>query len=380
MRQLFLGKGAGEEVHKGMTGNTMLIAQPSPSYEQVLPNMSAVSEGLVVLFCKSVDDVSKAQMLVVNREEYREMVLYRRQVCPTFAHTTIDEAAIDKLPDAAVPDHIKESAQAMPEAADVRTVLQGPSNRIPMCSRQDAEEDQDSAGDISSGDQAEAADLHRAAGGEQQQGGASSKEEHDLQDPGQRAQHTEGHDKVAHDIVRVVVKSQVGLIKRETERDPIQEPLSELDEEQALCPFCGNLTVESPAAKQARHDDANCSDGGKRDADARSGRHGQVLGQAHVAGQPGEQPRALADALGLLGAVVHGHKEAARGAEAGATAGVLRAAVRAVRGAADAPDVHELGAEARVRAVHEGRRGHAALVGAARALDAARRGRQSRRQ
>ena len=150
MRQLFLGKGAGEEVHKGMTGNTMLIAQPSPSYEQVLPNMSAVSEGLVVLFCKSVDDVSKAQMLVVNREEYREMVLYRRQVRPTFAHTTIDEAAIDKLPDAAVPDHIKESAQAMPEAADVRTVLQGPSNRIPMCSRQDAEEDQDSAGDISS--------------------------------------------------------------------------------------------------------------------------------------------------------------------------------------------------------------------------------------
>ena len=50
MRQLVLGKGAGDEVHKGMTGNTMLIAQPSPSYEQVLPNMWAVSEGLVVLF------------------------------------------------------------------------------------------------------------------------------------------------------------------------------------------------------------------------------------------------------------------------------------------------------------------------------------------
>ena len=96
-----------------MTGNTMLIAQPSPTYEQVLPNMSAVSEGLVVLFCKSVDDVSKAQMLVVNREEYREMVRYRKQVCPTFADIEIDEAAIDKLPDGAVPRHIQESAQGI---------------------------------------------------------------------------------------------------------------------------------------------------------------------------------------------------------------------------------------------------------------------------
>ena len=35
MRQLFLGRGAQEELHKGMTGNTMLISQPSPGYQQV---------------------------------------------------------------------------------------------------------------------------------------------------------------------------------------------------------------------------------------------------------------------------------------------------------------------------------------------------------
>lgn len=177
-RQLFLGKGAGDEVHKGATGNAMLIAQPSPSYEQVLPNLSAVSEGLVVLFCKSVDDVAKAQMLVVNREEYREMVRYRRKVCPTFAHTEIDEAAIDKLPHAAVPDDIIESAQAMPEAANVRTVMQGPANRIPMFSREEVEEDQDSGGDTSAEEQADGADLHRAVDGGQKQGEASSLEEH----------------------------------------------------------------------------------------------------------------------------------------------------------------------------------------------------------
>ena len=57
MRQLFLGRGASDEAHKGMTGNTMLIAQPTPSYDQVLPNMNTLTDGMVVLFCKSSDDV-----------------------------------------------------------------------------------------------------------------------------------------------------------------------------------------------------------------------------------------------------------------------------------------------------------------------------------
>ncbi len=63
MRQLFLGRGAGDEVHKCMTGIALLIAQPSPTYDQVLPTMDALTEGLVVLFCKSACDVSKAQVL-----------------------------------------------------------------------------------------------------------------------------------------------------------------------------------------------------------------------------------------------------------------------------------------------------------------------------
>ena len=50
MRQLFLGRGNDDEVHKGMTGNTMLIAQPAPEYEQVLPNSEGLSQGLVTLF------------------------------------------------------------------------------------------------------------------------------------------------------------------------------------------------------------------------------------------------------------------------------------------------------------------------------------------
>ena len=144
-RQLFLGKGPADEVHKGMTGNQMIISQPSPSYDQVLPNMANVSEGLVVLFCKSVDDVSKAEMLVVNREHYREMVRHRQKVCPTFANTKIDEAAINTLPDSAVPDCVVETAQAMPEAAHVQTTMHGPANRIPMTCRQEKEDNSSDA-------------------------------------------------------------------------------------------------------------------------------------------------------------------------------------------------------------------------------------------
>ena len=66
MRQLCLGRGAQDEVQKGMTGNTMLIAQPAPSYEQVLPSTRALTEGMVVMFCKSVDDVKKRRCLWSN--------------------------------------------------------------------------------------------------------------------------------------------------------------------------------------------------------------------------------------------------------------------------------------------------------------------------
>ena len=140
MKQVFLGRGPHDECQKGMTGNTMLIAQPSPGYETVLPNPEALSEGVVVLFCKSIEDVSKAEMLVVNREQYREMVQYRRLVCPTFADVSIDAAAIDALPDEAVPAVLLQGAQAMPEAANVKTVMQGPANRIPMSCRQEDDE------------------------------------------------------------------------------------------------------------------------------------------------------------------------------------------------------------------------------------------------
>jgi len=166
MRQLFLGRGADDEVHKGMTGNTLVISQPSPSYDQVMPNFASLNDGLVVLFCKSVDDVSKAQMLFVNREQYRIMVRHRQKVCPSFAQVSVDEIAINQLPDDAVPEVLMQSAQAMPEAARIHTTMQGPANRFAMTHRQedgnDEKEKTDSDADADASEES-GDDAHHAA-------------------------------------------------------------------------------------------------------------------------------------------------------------------------------------------------------------------------
>ena len=146
MRQLFLGRGAEDEVHKGMTGNTVLIAQPAPSYEQVLPSTEALTAGMVVLFCKSPDDVSRAPMLVVDREPYRGLVAHRKRVCPVFADTAIDHDAINRLPEPGVPQELVQSAQAMAEAMFAKTTMHGPANRIPMFARQEPDSEADSSG------------------------------------------------------------------------------------------------------------------------------------------------------------------------------------------------------------------------------------------
>ena len=58
-------------------------------------------------------------------------------MCPVFAEATIDEAAIDRLPESGVPEPVLESAQHMPETSGVRTVLHGPANRSPVCSKEE---------------------------------------------------------------------------------------------------------------------------------------------------------------------------------------------------------------------------------------------------
>ena len=101
---------------------------------------------MIVLFCKSVNDVSKAQMLFANREQYRFMVRHRQKVCPSFAQVSLDETAIGLLPDEAVPEVLLQSAQATPEAANIYTTMRGPGSRFDMTHRQERWQRQGRAG------------------------------------------------------------------------------------------------------------------------------------------------------------------------------------------------------------------------------------------
>ena len=104
MRQLYLGRGPRDEVHKGLQGNTMIIAQPSAQYAQVMPSVSQCLSSLVLMFCNSVDDVSKAHTLVVERDQYAKWMQRRIEVCPTFQDVKIDLSAMrDELPEVGVP-------------------------------------------------------------------------------------------------------------------------------------------------------------------------------------------------------------------------------------------------------------------------------------
>ena len=130
MTSLFLGRGPRDEVHQGLTGNTMIVAQPSATYEQVQPNVHHTLDKLVLMFCKSVEDVSRAQVLVVERARYAECMQRRIAVCPTFANVRLDEEAMVRdLPESGVPEAFIQRATAMPEAASMRTTMDGPASR-----------------------------------------------------------------------------------------------------------------------------------------------------------------------------------------------------------------------------------------------------------
>ena len=130
MRSLYLGRGPRDEVHRGLQGNTMIVAQPSAVYTQVVPDVNHALTGLTVMFCKSVDDVSKAHVLTVQPELYVPAMRRRILVCPTFENVKLDEEAVHRdLPAEGVPAAIIEHAVAMPETATMRTTMDGPASR-----------------------------------------------------------------------------------------------------------------------------------------------------------------------------------------------------------------------------------------------------------
>ena len=162
MRSLYLGRGPRDEVHRGLQGNTMIVAQPSATYKQVVPDVNHILSGLNVIFCKTVDDVSHASILMVQPEQYAPAMRRRILVCPTFANVQLDEQVVARdLPTTGVPPAFVDHAVHLPETTTMRTTMDGPASRHSQFGPNPEEEtDEDADEDGTDNNNTNANDAH----------------------------------------------------------------------------------------------------------------------------------------------------------------------------------------------------------------------------
>ena len=136
-----------DEAHRGLQGNTMIVAQAIATYKQVVPEVNHVLSGLTVIFCNSLDDVSRARTLTVQPKQYAPAMRRRIHLCPAFQDVKLDEeAATRDLPTEGMPPAFVEHAVAMPETATMRTTMDGPASRHSQFGpnpAEDTDEDED---------------------------------------------------------------------------------------------------------------------------------------------------------------------------------------------------------------------------------------------
>ena len=130
-RKLILGKGDKYEQETGIGGNSILLAQARPEdlAAALPPTATQLQEGFGVLFSRSIEQVGKAQMLVVNRQEYVDLVRTRKRVCQIYAEIPFDEERAQRFPENGVPEEILACAQHLPEAEKVCIASIGPASR-----------------------------------------------------------------------------------------------------------------------------------------------------------------------------------------------------------------------------------------------------------
>ena len=144
MKKVFLGKGPKTETQQGLEGNTILVAQADASATAKLPCMQNMLDSMAIVFCKSLEDVTRSNFLVVNRAEYLQCAEIRKKHCPVFSDVDIDhEAAARDLPAAGVPRAFVEHAVHMPEAQYLQSVMPGPASRVKDPVTASAQEDTD---------------------------------------------------------------------------------------------------------------------------------------------------------------------------------------------------------------------------------------------
>ena len=72
-----------------------------------------------------IEQVNKAQALIVNREEYKALVETRTKVCPAYANVKIDRARTLEMPENGVPQQLLACAQHLPETENISITAVG---------------------------------------------------------------------------------------------------------------------------------------------------------------------------------------------------------------------------------------------------------------
>ena len=130
-RKLILGKGDKDDLQHGVTGNSILLAQARPDHlaASLPPPAEQLQDTFVVLFSRSIEEVKKAKMLVVNRQDFIDLVRTRQHVCTAYADIPLDDERAQQLPENDVPNDILSCAQHLPEAEKVNITKVGPVSR-----------------------------------------------------------------------------------------------------------------------------------------------------------------------------------------------------------------------------------------------------------
>ena len=148
-RKLLLGAGRREDKESGTSGNHVLVSQGAPSLSDVLPPSSRqLSDSFVAVFGQNKEDLSKCQLLTVSRSCYKILVEERVRVNDAFARTTIDQQAVDSLPENGVPQQLMECGIQMEEVEKYSATRCGPGTvRDPLDATRDDDDDDDDASD-----------------------------------------------------------------------------------------------------------------------------------------------------------------------------------------------------------------------------------------
>ena len=101
---------------------------------------SGKSESFVVAFSRGHEaDVSKAQILTVERQRYIECAEFSQSVCPAFLEVRLDRLACDALPVDGVPQQLQDCAVPLDNAHEFEPTRPGPASR--HCAHDDRAED-----------------------------------------------------------------------------------------------------------------------------------------------------------------------------------------------------------------------------------------------